>query len=54
MAFKQSQDYQHSLKREMLLLSSHGFLHLLGWEHNNNKELISMLNFQEYLVSSLN
>ena len=34
MAFKQSLEFDHSLKREMLLLASHGLLHLLGWEHN--------------------
>jgi len=53
MAFKQSQEYQHSIKKEMLWLASHGFLHLLGWQHNNDSELTNMLNFQEYLISKL-
>ena len=53
MAIKQSLEYKHSLHREMLWLASHGFLHLLGWEHNNNYELDNMLNFQEYLISRL-
>ena len=53
MAFKQSLEFNHSLKREMLFLASHGFLHLLGWEHNNDNELDNMLNFQEYLISKL-
>ena len=53
MAFKQSLEFDHSLKREMLLLASHGLLHLLGWEHNDDNALDNMLNFQEYLISKL-
>ena len=53
MALKQSLQFNHSIKREMLWLASHGFLHLLGWEHNNDNELDIMLNFQEYLISRL-
>ena len=52
-AFEQSLEFNHSIKREMLWLVSHGFLHLLGWEHNDDYELDSMLNFQEYLISKL-
>jgi len=53
MAVEQSQDYKHSIYREMLWLASHGFLHLLGWEHNNDLDLGNMLNFQEYLIKQL-
>ncbi len=53
MAFKQSQEFNHSLTREMLFLASHGLLHLLGWEHNDDNELDNMLSFQEYLISKL-
>ena len=53
MAFKQSLEFDHSIKREMLWLASHGFLHLLGLEHNDDNELNNMLNFQEYLISKL-
>ena len=49
-----AKEYCHSLKREILFLASHGFLHLLGWEHETEEELKSMLNFQEYLISKLN
>ena len=52
-AIKQSLEFNHSIKREMLWLASHGLLHLLGWEHNNDNELDNMLNFQEYLISKL-
>ncbi len=53
MAIKQSLEFNHSLTREMLWLASHGFLHLLGWEHNDDNQLDDMLNFQEYLISKL-
>ena len=52
-AYDQSIKYMNSLKKEMLWLASHGLLHLLGWEHNNKKELDEMINFQEYLISKL-
>ena len=52
-ALKQSLEFNHSIKKEMLWLASHGLLHLLGWEHNDDYELDNMLNFQEYLISKL-
>jgi len=53
MALEQSYEYQNSIYGEMLWLASHGFLHLLGWEHNNDLDLENMLNFQEYLMNQL-
>jgi len=53
MAVEQSYEYRNSLYKEMLWLASHGFLHLLGWEHNNDLDLENMLNFQEYLIKKL-
>ena len=52
-ALEQSCEYRHSIYKEMLWLASHGFLHLLGWEHNNDLDLENMLNFQEYLIKQL-
>ena len=52
-ALEQSYEYKHSIYKEMLWLASHGFLHLLGWEHNNDFDLKNMLNFQEYLIKKL-
>ena len=54
MAIEQSCEYNHSIYKEMIWLASHGFLHLLGWEHNSDIDLDDMLNFQEYLISRLN
>ena len=53
MAIEQSYKYGHTIYEEMLWLASHGFLHLLGWEHKNDLDLENMLNFQEYLISRL-
>tara|TARA_Y100001978_G_scaffold148042_1_gene133130 strand:- start:88 stop:633 length:546 start_codon:yes stop_codon:yes gene_type:complete len=53
-AKKQSKVFNNSLKEEMIWLASHGFLHLLGWDHRNSKELDNMLFFQEYLITKLN
>ena len=53
-AQKQSKEYNNSLKEEMIWLASHGFLHLLGWDHRDSNELDKMLFFQEYLISKLN
>ena len=53
MALEQSYEYKHSIYKEMIWLSSHGFLHLFGCQHNNDLDLENMLNFQEYLIKKL-
>ena len=37
-AFKQSLSEKHGLERELKLLTLHGFLHLLGYDHDNGIE----------------
>jgi probable rRNA maturation factor len=37
-AFKQCFSQEHGLERELELLTSHGFLHLLGYEHSEGIE----------------
>ena len=53
-AQRQAIKYNNSLQEEMIWLASHGFLHLLGWDHHDKNELDKMLNFQEFLISKLN
>lgn len=37
-ARKQAAEKKHSLNRELEILFVHGFLHLLGFDHNNDRE----------------
>ncbi len=41
----------HSLETEVIWLASHGFLHLLGWDHPDQKHLEEMLFHQEDLLN---
>ena len=54
MAINQSLEYSNSVEEEIIWLSSHGFLHLLGWDHQDQNQLQNMLKVQEYLISKLN
>ncbi len=48
----QAQQQGHSLAIELAWLASHGFLHLLGWDHPDEETLNKMLAQQETLVKS--
>lgn len=50
MARQQAQSYQHSLQQELAWLATHGLLHLLGWDHPDDKSLEKMLAHQETLL----
>ena len=54
MALKQSIEYNNSVEQEVIWLASHGLLHLLGWDHQDQNQLENMLKIQEYLISRLN
>ena len=47
----QAKDHKHSLGHELRWLVSHGLLHLLGWDHPDEKKLNQMLSCQEQLLS---
>tara|TARA_Y100001968_G_scaffold51762_1_gene42723 strand:+ start:34736 stop:35326 length:591 start_codon:yes stop_codon:yes gene_type:complete len=49
-AQKQALEHNHHLSIELLWLVSHGLLHLLGWDHQEEKTLRKMLRFQEQLL----
>ncbi len=49
-ARRQARVHNHLLAFELRWLVSHGLLHLLGWEHPNQKRLSLMLRCQEQLL----
>lgn len=53
-AMRQAQEQKHSLIVELAWLSSHGLLHLLGWDHPDEESLQQMLGRQQELINSLN
>lgn len=52
-AKKQAKEYDHSLKREMCFLFTHGLLHLLGYDHLNMEEEKEMLEKQTLILEAL-
>ena len=52
-AWQQAKEQQHSLATEIAWLTSHGLLHLLGWDHPDDLSLQRMLNQQEKLIQLL-
>ncbi len=53
MALKQSTEYNNSVEQEVIWLASHGLLHLLGWDHQDQTQLENMLKIQDYLISKI-
>ncbi|GAB3071466.1 rRNA maturation RNase YbeY [Salinicoccus sesuvii] len=51
-ASEQAQDYGHSYKRELMFLSLHGFLHLLGYDHMESEEEKEMNNLQDEILTA--
>ena len=49
-AHRQAADHDHSLRYELHWLISHGLLHLLGWDHPDERSLSAMLALQERLL----
>ncbi len=47
----QSEDYGHSLEREIGFLFVHGFLHLLGYDHQDDAAEAEMMGKQEAVLS---
>lgn len=50
-AQEQSEDYGHSLERELGFLFVHGFLHLLGYDHQDEASEAEMMGKQEKVLS---
>jgi len=51
-AVKQAKSFDHSLKRELAFLTTHGFLHLLGFDHEDPAQEKEMLDRQEKILKA--
>ncbi len=49
-ALEQAKEYNHSNNRELCFLAVHGFLHLLGYDHQNKKDEEIMFKKQELIL----
>lgn len=49
----QAKEYNHSLKRELMFLISHGIYHLLGYDHQNEVDEKEMINKQYNVLEYL-
>ncbi|MEI7473713.1 MAG: rRNA maturation RNase YbeY [bacterium] len=49
-AMRQAQENDKTLEEEFYFLISHGVLHLLGFEHENDEKLEFMLNLQDKMI----
>ena len=52
-AQEQANEYNHSLKREMCFLFTHGVLHLLGYDHINKTDEDEMFGLQKKILSDM-
>ena len=48
--YEQAKEYGHSVKRELFFLVTHGFLHLLGYDHMNKEDEEEMFSLQEEIL----
>ncbi len=50
----QAREYGHSVNRELAFLTAHGFFHLLGYDHMNEADELTMFARQEEVLMALN
>ena len=51
---EQAEEYGHSYERELAYLTTHGMLHLLGYDHMIDEEKIIMREHEEKVLEKLN
>lgn len=49
--YEQAKNYGHSIKRELFFLVTHGFLHLLGYDHMTKEDEEVMFPLQEKILN---
>ncbi|QQE77333.1 rRNA maturation RNase YbeY [Alicyclobacillus sp. SO9] len=52
-ALRQAEEYGHSVKRELAFLLVHGFLHLVGYDHQTVEDETEMFAIQEQVLTDL-
>lgn len=52
-AVRQGEEYGHGLEREMIYLAVHGMLHLLGYDHMEEKDKLIMRKREEEVLRRL-
>lgn len=50
--YEQAKEYNHSVKRELFFLVTHGFLHLLGYDHMKKEDEEVMFPLQEKILDN--
>lgn len=50
----QAQEYQHSIEREIAFLAVHGYLHLIGYDHETKEDEEIMFSLQEKILNKAN
>ena len=52
-AIRQAEEYNHSLMREIMFLVCHSILHLIGYDHIEEADRVSMEEKQEYYLEKV-
>jgi len=52
-AKRQAKEQKHSLKKELEILLIHGLLHLLGYDHEKNKDALKMRKLEKKLLNKV-